>query len=107
VEVGEQHLALAQHLALGRLWLLDLDHHVGALEDFAGARGDRGPGAAELGVVDANAVAGAALDEDFVSGGDQLAHSRRHQADAVLMNLDFPRNANSHTCPPLLNWQPD
>jgi len=63
------------------LRLLDLDHHLGALEDFAGARGDRSPGGPELGVVDANAVAGAALDEDFVSGSNQLAHSRRHQAD--------------------------
>jgi len=101
VQVGEQHLALAQHLALDRLRLLDLDHHLGALEDFAGARGNHRPGGPELGVVDADAVAGAALDEDFVSGGHQLAHSRRHHAYAVFVNLDFPRNADAHSCLPV------
>ena len=107
MQVGEQHLPLAQHLALGRLRLLDLDHHVGTLEDLAGARGDRSPGGPELGVVDSDAVAGAALHEHFVPGGNQLAHSRRHQADAVFMNFDFPRNPDAHGCLQVLDWQPD
>jgi len=37
---------------------------------------------------------------------NQLAHSRRHQADAVFMNLDFPER-DAHRCLQVLAWQPD
>jgi len=61
-----------------------------------------------LGVVDPDAVACAALDEHFVSGCYQLAHFRRHQADAVFMNLDFPAEPRrASLSPSLLDCQPD
>src|SRR5205823_8730869 len=45
-----------------------------------------------LRVVYPDAVAGAGLDDHFMAGSDELANTLRHQADAILMNLDFPRS---------------
>ena len=96
VQVGEQHLALAQHAALGRLRLLDLDDQLGGVEDLLRGREDAGAGGLVLGVVHADAEAGLRLDRDLVSGGDELVHAGRRQPDAVFVDLDFLRDADAH-----------
>ena len=47
-------------------------------------------------VGEADAVGRAGLHEHLVARFDQFAHRRRHEADAVLMDLDFLRNADTH-----------
>ena len=44
VQVSEQDLTGAQHLALGELGFLDLDDELGGGEHIPGLRGDLGPG---------------------------------------------------------------
>ena len=49
------------------------------------------------GLEDAWLMAG--LHDHLVAGGRQLAHARRHEADAVLVDLDFLRTADLHLDP--------
>ena len=99
MQVGEQDLAGAQHLALGELRLLHLHDHVGAVEDFLRGRDDLRAGGGVRRVVDADARTGRALHEHLMTGRDQLTHTRRHQADAVLVILDLLRDADAHAQP--------
>ena len=52
------------------------------------------PCVGEVGVGDRGAGAGAGLDEHGVAAGSELAHARRGQPDAVLVDLDLCGNAN-------------
>ncbi len=98
MQVGEQNLAFAQHLALARLRLLDLDDHFGALEDlFRRADDLRAILHVDL-VADADAIAGVGLDQHLVAVLDRLAHARRRHADAVFVVLDFLGYAYQHDC---------
>jgi hypothetical protein len=101
VKVGEEDLPLAQLLPLDRLRLLDLDDQLGAGEHLVGARNDaptrRGVGR----VAGADAGAGPGLHENLVSAGDVLAHRHRREADAMLLDLDLLRYADTH---PGLHW---
>jgi len=96
VQVGEQHLAVAQHAALDRLRLLDLDDHLGAGEHLGRRADDGRAGALVVGIGRADAGAGLRLHQHRVAVRNDLAHRRRRQADAVLMDLDLFRNADLH-----------
>ena len=96
VQVRKEHLTRPQHLALERLRLLDLDDELRASKHIRLAARDGSARRAILRVVYPDAVAGAGLDDHFMAGSDELANTRRHQADAILMNLDFPRNTDAH-----------
>ena len=104
MQVGEEHLARTEHLALVGLRLLHLHHELRALEDLRGARRDGRPGGTVLSVVDSDAVARAALDQHFVTVQGELPHARRHEADAVFVHLDLTRNADAHTEIPELRY---
>ena len=96
MQIGEQRLALAQHGALGRLRLLHLDDHIGDVEHLRGIGKDRGADAAIVVIGDAHALGRARLHEHLMSVRDQLARARRHQADAVLVDLDLFRHPDAH-----------
>ena len=87
---------LAEHLALDRLRLLDLDDHVGGGEHLGRRGDDRRARLAIRVVVHADALAGVVLDNDLVAVRHQLAHAARHEADAVFEDLDLFGNADAH-----------
>ena len=96
MQVGKQHLALAQHRAFVRLRFLDLYHQLRAREDFIGRVDDLGSNLRILGVADADALAGIGLNHDLVTVLDRLAHARRRHADPIFVILDFLGNAYQH-----------
>ena len=96
VQVGEQHLALAQHAALDGLRLLDLDDQFGTGEHLGRGRDNARAGAAIGLVVHADALPGVVLDDHLVAMVDRLAHARRRQSHSVLQYLDFLRHTDAH-----------
>ena len=96
MQVGEEDLALAQHRALVRLRLLDLDDHVGCGKDLFGVRRDR---RADLPVV----VVGAPMPlpapvstHHLVAAATNSRTDDWCQADTVLVVLDFLGYADVH-----------
>ena len=106
MQVGEEHLSLAQHPAFGSLRLLHLDDHVRLFEDFAGAVGDLRPGGPVVLVGCADARSGGRLHEHIVAVMHGLAHAGRGHADPVLVRLDLLGNTYQHGRLPLFwsNW---
>ena len=96
MQVGEERLTRAQHRDLDRLRLLDLDDHVGPVEDRLGVRRDARALAGVLVVGDRRALTRALLDQHLMAVLDQFADSRRRQCDAVLIGLDLSGDADSH-----------
>jgi hypothetical protein len=76
--------------------LLDLEDQVRRAPDVVGGGEDPRPGRDELVVADGGADAGVLLDVDLVTVGDQLMHADGRDGDAVLVVLDFLRNADLH-----------
>jgi len=97
VQVGEQHLSLAEHRDLLLLRLLDLQDEIGAPEHRRGVRDDDGAGGLVGRVVDAAPKTRPFLHEDRMSGLDERANPGGDQADPVLVVLDFPGNSDLHT----------
>ncbi len=96
VQIGEQHLAWAQQRDLAGLRLLDLDDQLGGAEHRGGGGRDVGADLAIGVVAEADAGAGAALDQDLVAVRDQLARRAGNQADAILVGLDLLGDADQH-----------
>ncbi len=71
----------------------------GAVEHFLRGRDDLRAGGGVRRVVDADARTGRALDEHLVTGRNELTHTCRNQADAVLVILDLLRDADAHAQP--------
>ena len=92
VQVGEQDLPLAQAFALLGLGFLDLDDHLGALEDLGGIVGDLGTGAAVFVLVGADTGARALFDDHVMAVGDHFVHTVGGQADPVFVDFDFLGN---------------
>ena len=89
VQVGVQNLARAQHGALLRLRLLDLDDHVSLREHVAGQRHQfRAGGGIEI-VGHADAFTGTVLHQYLVAMQREFTHAGGGQADAVFVVLDF------------------
>ena len=100
VQVRIEHLAAAQHRAFLRLRFLDLDDHVAACKHGLGRGRDLRADALIIRIGEADPVGRARLHEDLVARFDQFAHCRRHEADAVFMDLDFLRYADTHVTLP-------
>ena len=96
MQIGEEELALAQHLAFDGLRLLHLHDHIGLGEDIGRRLGDGSTRALIGMVVEADARPGMGLDHDLMAIVDQLPHARRHQADAILVSLDLLWHADQH-----------
>ena len=98
VQVGEQRLVGAQARDLDRLRLLDLDHQVGLGEHRVGVGDDRRALGDEVGVRDRRTGTGARLHEHGMPAPGQLAHARRGQPDAVLIDFDLCGHADDSHC---------
>ena len=96
MQIGEQHLVLAQGADLVGLRLLDLDDHLGRREHIGAARQDFGARGFVDAVVEPNAGAGAGLDNDLVPVMHQLAHAAGYQPDPVFVALYLFRHADQH-----------
>ena len=96
MQVREEHLALAQHLAFVRLGLLDLHDHVGGGEHLRRRVDDPAARAAVRLVVHADALSGIVLDDHFVAAMNGFADAARRQSDPVFQNLDFLGHTNAH-----------
>jgi len=100
VQIGKQGLPRIEHLALARLWLLDLDDHLGTGEHVLRARRDAGAGRLVVGVSCPDAGAGIVLCQHRVAMVAELAHARRCQSYSILVVLDFLGYADQHHAPP-------
>ena len=103
MEIGEKHLAFAQAKAFGGLRLLDLDHEVRPAENRFRILDDGGAAGAIALRATTDDQAGRALDANSMAASGQLAHGRRHQADAIFVILDLLWNPNAHRNLPLLH----
>ena len=104
VEIGEQHLAGAQHGALGRLRFLDLDHHIGRSEHRRRVWGDAGAGREIILVGRADAATGIGLDQHGVAGMGEFGDALGGETDAVFVVLDLFGNADQHRMTLLRVW---
>ena len=95
-EIGEQNLAFAQHSAFMGLRFLDFNHHLSALKDFFRRLDDLGAGALVIFVVHANFLGCVLLHHHLMAVFYQLAHTCRWDANTILVNFDFLRNADEH-----------
>ncbi len=96
MQIGEQHLAAAQLLALDGERLLHLHDQVGAAVDGIGIRHDFGARGAVVGIGKTGARARRRLDQHLMAVVGEFAHGRRHDTDAVFVVLDFLRHADEH-----------
>jgi hypothetical protein len=96
VQIGEQHLALAQLRPLARLRLLHLHHHFGLGENTLRAVGEDGPGGGIIGIREPGANPGARLDHHLMAMGARLARGGRGHADPVFLVLYFPGASDQH-----------
>ena len=96
MEVGIEHLALAQHRAFARLRLFHLHHHLAFGEDRRGAGLDDAAGGFIIGVAGADAIARAAFHPHLMAVRGEFVNALGRQADAVFVVLDFADGANTH-----------
>ncbi len=99
VEIGEEDLPFPHRGVLRRDRFLDLQDHVGAAPDVLGGRHElrSRPLVALLG--EARAERRSFLDQDRVSGVDELAHPFRGGRDPELVVLDLFGDADDHARP--------
>ena len=102
MQVSEQQLSRTQHVTLIGLRLLDLNHHVGACKNLLGTGNDMGARRLVIGITETNARAPVVLHPYLMAMTDQLTDPGRGHADAVLVVLNFPRNAHQHNETPLI-----
>ena len=96
VEVGVDHLPCPHPGPLHRDRLLDLHDHLGLGPDLLRRGQDLGPGR-DIGLVGKAAPdPGALLDVDRVAPAGEGLRPGRHQRHAVLVGLDFLRDADDH-----------
>ena len=105
VQIGEQHLPLAQPGTLDRLRLLDLDDQVGRRENLLGGRHHQRPRSGIIRVGEPRADPGTAFDENTVAVVHRLTCSVRRQANAVFLRLDLFRATDLHVETPSLQHQ--
>jgi hypothetical protein len=96
VEISVEDLPFAEHRALDRLRLLDLDDHFGAVEHRLRVGLDDRAGRLVVAVAGADAQARAALDPDLVAVRGELARALGRQPDAVLVVLDLADGTDAH-----------
>ena len=101
VQITEQQVVLAQALQVGLDGLLDLDDHLGFGEQLIGGRQHRDADIAKVLVRIATLLAGAVLDEHFMSAAHQLDAGCGNKSDSPLAGFQLTRNANTHGMSPL------
>ena len=96
VQIGEQQLAFAQHLAFASLGFFHLHDHVGGGKDLFRGVDDRGAGGDIVLVGEARAHPGTSLDNDFVTVGHGLLCGVRGHPDAEFLGFDFSGASDLH-----------
>ena len=76
--------------------LLDLDDHLGRVENFCGIGADLCAGGFVVGVAGADAEPRAGLDVNGMAVSREFAHRTGGQANPVFVILGFPGNADFH-----------
>ena len=84
MQISEENLVGAQHFTFGQLRFLDLDDHVGGIEDLFGGIHDRRTDRFVGGVGLADAGAGIGLHNHFVAVRDDVLNAGRRHSDAKL-----------------------
>ncbi len=103
VEVGEEDLVFAEHLALGGLGFLNLYDQVGPGEHLFGGVQNPGSGGGVVFIGEACAEAGAGLYSDVMALRLGFAGGVGGQADAVFLGFDFLGAADLHGLSSLSN----
>jgi hypothetical protein len=96
VQIGEQHLAAMQFLALDGERLFDLYDQFGAAENSIGISHDLGAGGAIIGIGQSGARAGVGLHDNLMALVAKFAHRRRYEADAVFVVFYFLEDTDQH-----------
>ena len=96
MEVGEQHLAFAQHRAFCGQRLLDLDDHLRAVEDGLRVADDLGAHRRVVCVARTDARACIVLHDHVVPVQYRLVHAVGCEADTVFVILDLLRYPDEH-----------
>lgn len=96
VEICEEELSFADQLVFRFDRLFHLDDHVGGGVDVFDCGEDLCAGGHILLVVEAGAVAGSVLHEQFMAVGHEFLHSRGGSADAVFIVFDLFGNSDFH-----------
>ena len=102
VDEGDQHLTLVHHVCLILLQLLieerllDLEDHVGLVEELLGIGHQLGTGSLVVLVVVEGGLSCTCLYEDLAAVSDELLYGLRSRCDATLTGHDLTRNAYNH-----------
>ena len=96
MQVAEYDLIPADQTVLGRLRLLDLDHHVCLAVHILGPPDERGARAAEVCVRKAGRLAGTGLDKYSVSLSGQQVDLVRRQRYPALVGHNLVGDPNDH-----------
>ena len=103
VQIGEQDLAFVEEVVFGRQRFLDLDDHLGRIEDFLRSiqklRAVRGV----FLIREAASESRAFLNEYAVAGFHERIDHRRGYADTAFLGLDLCGAANNHDKSSLLS----
>ena len=99
VEIAKQQMVFPQSLQVGLDGLLDLDDHLGFVEELVGARHHGDAHVAEVLIRIAALLTRTVLDEDFMAAAHQLDAGRGNKSDSPLAGFQLTRNANTHGCP--------
>ena len=100
MQIGENHLAAPQLLALGLKWFLHLYDQFSPLKNLIGGCDNAGPGRGVFVVGDTGAFAGMGLDLHLMAAGNQLRDRGGYEPDPILIRFDFLRHTNQHGRPP-------
>ena len=96
MQVGEQHLPLAQSVILGGDGFLDLEQQIRLGPHFVGGGEDLCAGGLEVFVGERRPDTRTGLDHDLVATLDEFVHPGGADRDAVLVVLDLGGNSDLH-----------
>ena len=99
MQITEKQVILSQSFEVGLDGLLDLDDHLGFVEELIGGGQHRDADIAKVLIRIAALLAGAVLDEHFMAAAHQLDAGRGNKSDSPLAGFQLTRYANTHGCP--------
>jgi hypothetical protein len=106
VEVGEEHLPLAQALAFDGLRFLDLHDHLGFGKDLLGGVENQAANGAVMVIGEASTHARPGFDQDLMAIDDGLASGVGRDTDAEFLRLYLFRATDLHAFLPWV-WRKD